>query len=164
VSKLRFYEIYLTISSSVTIWVGMTLRSSGRKFLRSSFESADLADTVNQMLQIGFYLANIGYIAVLFRTYDALDTTQSVLEAGIPKLGGVFLILGLVHLFNMLIIAKMRRGSHDVRPSSSAHVTTHTPAKVLEEAYHLRSEQKAIREEVGGDPAAHPDGGTGDLS
>jgi hypothetical protein len=139
VSKLTFYEIYLTISLSVTIWVGTTLRSSGRKFLRSSFESEDLADTVNHMLQIGFYLANIGYIAVLFRTYDALDTTQSVLEAGIPKLGGVFLILGLVHLFNMLIIAKMRRPSHETAAPTPPHPATHTPLKVLEEAYHLRS-------------------------
>jgi hypothetical protein len=138
-SKLTFYAIYMALSLSVTIWVGITLRTSGKKFLLTSFDSEDMADTVNHLLQIGFYLANVGYIAVIFRTYDALDTTQSVLEAAIPKLGGVLLILGLVHLFNMLIIAKMRRSDREVGAPASKHPAPHTPLKVLEEAYHLRS-------------------------
>jgi hypothetical protein len=137
-SKLTFYLMYLAISLGITIWVGMTLRRSGRKFLIRSLDSEDMADTVNQLLQIGFYLANVGYIAAVFRSWDPLNTTEAVLEATIPKLGGVMLILGLVHLFNMLILARMRRAGGDARPNGTTAVA-HTPAKVLEEAYHLRS-------------------------
>jgi uncharacterized BrkB/YihY/UPF0761 family membrane protein len=137
-NKLTFYSIYLAISLGVTLWVGTTLRSSGRKFLRAAFDTEDMADTVNQLLQIGFYLANVGYIALVFRTYSPLPGVLEALEEGVPKLGGVLLILGLVHLFNMLILARMRRtvaGGAVAVPQSAKH----TPAKVLEEAYHLRS-------------------------
>ena len=139
-NKLTFYAIYMVISLSVTVWVGTTLRTSGRKFLLTAFDREDMADTVNRMLQIGFYLSNVGYIAVIFQTYSQLNSIAAdTLEAMIPKLGGVLLILGLVHLFNMLIIAKMRRTSHDGVGPVPSHTAAHSPVKVLEEAYHLRS-------------------------
>jgi hypothetical protein len=143
-SNLTFYAIYLAISLSITIWVGRTLRSSGRKFLLRALDGPDMADTVNQLLQIGFYLANVGYIALVFRNYDQLQTAQQVLEAALPKLGGVLLILGLVHLFNMLVLsrlgaARLQRQPLDEPPSPSARAAVHASAKILEEAYHLRS-------------------------
>jgi hypothetical protein len=139
-SVLKFYSIYLLISVSVTVWVGSTLRTSGRKFLLRALDGPDLADTVNRLLQIGFYLANIGYIALVFRNYDQLANAQQVLEAGLPKLGGVLLILGLVHLFNMLILARMSRRTADGAAPVTPHQAVHSPVKVLEEAYHLRSQ------------------------
>jgi hypothetical protein len=143
-SNLTFYAIYMAITLGITIWVGRTLRTSGRKFLLRALDGPDMADTVNQLLQIGFYLANVGYIALVFRNYDTLQTTQQVLEAALPKLGGVLLILGLVHLFNMLILSRLGRATirdrtPDTLPSQAAPTATHTPARVLEEAYHLRS-------------------------
>jgi hypothetical protein len=137
-SHMTFYAIYLSLSLGTTIWVGRTLRASGCKFLVQALESSDTADTVNQLLQIGFYLANVGYIALVFRTWEPLQTAQQVLEVGLPKLGGVLLILGLIHLFNMLILARFRRTGRNV-PRSSRNAAVHTPTKVLEEAYHLRS-------------------------
>jgi hypothetical protein len=138
-SNLMFYGIYLAISLGITIWVGHTLRTSGRKFLLRALDGPDMADTVNQLLQIGFYLANVGYIALVFRNYDQLQTTQQVLEAGLPKLGGVLLILGIVHLFNMLILARLRRRTEGGISTAAPHVALKTSAGVLEEAYHLRS-------------------------
>jgi hypothetical protein len=134
---LTFYAMYVAVSLSVTVWVGMTLRRNGRKFLVRALDSEDMADTVNHLLQVGFYLANVGYIALVFRTYDPLRNPQEVLEAALPKLGGVMLILGLVHLFNMLIFAKLRHTAGD--HAMSAHASRHRPSDVLGGPYHLRS-------------------------
>jgi hypothetical protein len=134
-TNMTFYAGYLAVSLSITVWVGMTLRRNGRKFLVRTLPDDDLADTINHLLQVGFYLANVGYIAAVIRIYEPLRGAQSVLEVGLPKLGGVMLILGIVHLFNMLILARLRRGAERTAPGHAVH----TPADVLGGPYHLRS-------------------------
>lgn len=133
--NMTFYANYLAVSLSITVWVGVTLRRNGRKFLVRTLPDDDLADTINHLLQVGFYLANVGYIAAVIRIYEPLRGAQSVLEVGLPKLGGVMLILGIVHLFNMLILARLRRGAARTAPGHAVR----TPTDVLGGPYHLRS-------------------------
>jgi len=124
---LKFYSIYIVVSLGIAIWVGMTLRRNGRTFLYYSFPGHEvLADALNHLLQVGFYLANLGYIAAVFRTYDPLNSPQAALEAGVPKLGGVMLIMGFVHLFNMLIFAVLRRRSPETTTISGKDLNSAT--------------------------------------
>ncbi len=142
-TNLTFYAGYVAISVGIMVWVGETLRRSGRKFLVRSLETEDLADTVNHLLQVGFYLANVGYIALVFRNYEPLPNAQAVLEVGLPKLGGVMLILGLVHLFNMLIVSRLARGRSQETawraetPRTALHRASEV-REVLGGPYHLR--------------------------
>src|SRR5207245_218979 len=55
------YIAYLLISLGVTVWVARTLHKNGRVFLIDAFHNnAPLADSVNHLLVVGFYLINIG--------------------------------------------------------------------------------------------------------
>ncbi len=104
------YFSYLAISIALTIWVARTLHSSGRVFLVHAFGgNEELADSVNRLLVVGFYLMNLGYVALFLRTYAALDTLRQVIELESSKLGAVLLVLGIVHFLNILVLAKMRR-------------------------------------------------------
>lgn len=104
------YISYLLISISLTIWVARTLYRSGRVFLLDAFRgNADLADSVNHLLVVGFYLINIGYVAVALKTTDTLSTVRSVIELESLKIGVVLLILGVMHFFNIFVLARMRR-------------------------------------------------------
>ena len=59
------YAVYLTISLLVTVWVARTLHKNGRVFLVEAFHgNAELADSVNHLLVVGFYLVNLGYVAL----------------------------------------------------------------------------------------------------
>ena len=59
------YAVYLAISLGVTIWVAKTLHRNGRVFLVDAFRgNAELADSVNHLLVVGFYLINVGYVAI----------------------------------------------------------------------------------------------------
>ena len=62
-----FYLLYLGISIGVTVWVARTLSRNGRVFLVNGFGAADIADSVNHMLVVGFYLVNIGYVALALK-------------------------------------------------------------------------------------------------
>jgi len=107
------YASYLIISIILTVWVAKTLYRSGRIFLLDAFRgNADLADSVNHLLIVGFYLINVGYIALALKTTSALATFRQAIELESTKIGVVLLILGGMHFFNILVLAKMRkRGS-----------------------------------------------------
>ena len=55
------YTIYTILSLALTVWVGRTLFSNGRIFIIDSFNgNIEMADAVNKLLLVGFYLLNIG--------------------------------------------------------------------------------------------------------
>ncbi len=104
------YFSYLAISIALTIWVARTLHKSGRIFLVNAFSGdEELADSVNRLLVVGFYLMNLGYVAFFLKTYYPLDTLRQVIELESTKLGAVLLVLGIVHFLNIFILARMRR-------------------------------------------------------
>lgn len=62
------YLSYLVISLALTVWVARTLHRNGRIFLLDSFAGHEkLADSVNQLLVVGFYLVNIGYVTLALK-------------------------------------------------------------------------------------------------
>src|SRR3954468_10221037 len=98
------YLSYLAISIASTIWVARNLHRNGRIFLVEAFHgNTELADSVNQLLVVGFYLINIGYVALALKTDAALNTTRQVIELESQKLGVVLLILGGMHFFNIFV-------------------------------------------------------------
>ena len=110
------YLSYLAISIALTIWVAKTLHRNGRVFLIDAFHgNVDLADSVNHLLVVGFYLINLGYIALALTTHVLLENMRQVIELESQKLGIVLLILGGMHFCNILVFARMRhRGAMTV--------------------------------------------------
>jgi hypothetical protein len=112
------YITYLALSLAVTIWVAQTLRRDGRSFLIDAFHgNHDLADSVNHLLVVGFYLINVGYITLALRTSDSVPTVRSAIELGCDKLGFVLIVLGIMHFFNLYVFNRLRkRGLAELRP------------------------------------------------
>nr|HNH83010.1 hypothetical protein [Acidobacteriota bacterium] len=62
------YLTYLVLSIILTIWVAQTLHKNGRVFLVDVFHgNIELADSVNHLLVVGFYLINLGYISLALK-------------------------------------------------------------------------------------------------
>jgi hypothetical protein len=105
------YLAYLLISILLTIWVARTLHKSGRVFLVDVFRRDDLADSVNHLLVVGFYLINLGYVALALKLSGEIGTLRVGIEALAGKVGGVLLMLGLMHFFNLYVFSRMRKRS-----------------------------------------------------
>jgi hypothetical protein len=104
------YIVYIALSIPLTIWVAHTLYKNGRVFLIDSFRGHErLADSVNHLLVVGFYLINIGYVALALKERIAPTDVREVLETISRKIGVVMLVLGAMHFFNILVFSKMRR-------------------------------------------------------
>src|SRR5450432_1311489 len=104
------YAAYLAVSIMLTIWVAKTLHRSGRIFLVDAFHGDEMrADSVNHLLVVGFYLINIGYVALALKYGDKPDNLQTAIEFFSTKVGLVLVVLGIMHFFNMFNFDKMRR-------------------------------------------------------
>lgn len=104
------YLSYLLISIALTVWVAKTLHKNGRIFLVDSFLGNEaLADSINHLLVVGFYLINFGYVTLALKSADKPDDLQGILETLSGKIGWVLLILGGMHFFNLLVFSKMRK-------------------------------------------------------
>ena len=118
------YALYLAISVALTVWVARTLHKNGRLFLVDSFHGNEpLADSINHLLVVGFYLINIGYVTLALKYGDKAADLQGLLEALSTKVGAVLLILGAMHFFNLYVFSRIRArhtGSHHppVRPDA----------------------------------------------
>ena len=104
------YLIYLAISIGLTVWVARTLHKNGRVFLVDVFHGNEsLADSVNHLLVVGFYLINFGYVSLALKLGYNVATAQEGIEALSVKVGMVLLVLGAMHFFNLFIFSRMRR-------------------------------------------------------
>lgn len=109
------YSFYLVISITLTIWVARTLFKNGKVFLLDIFHgNKDLADSVNNLLLVGFYLINIGYAVYTLEVTNSITNVQEVIEQLSLKIGLIILILGAMHFFNLYIFFTLRKKAMQV--------------------------------------------------
>ena len=103
------YAAYLAISIAVTVWVARTLHKNGRIFLVDAFHgNKELADSVNHLLVVGFYLMNIGFVSMALKFGIRPTDVSLAVEALSMKIGAVLLILGAMHFFNLAVFTALR--------------------------------------------------------
>jgi hypothetical protein len=120
------YLAYLAISISLTVWVAQTLHKNGRVFLIDVFQGNEaLADSVNHLLVVGFYLINLGYVSLALKLGYTVETASEGIEALSWKVGLVLVVLGGMHFFNLYIFSRIRSRSY----------TRHIPSPVKPGAY-----------------------------
>jgi hypothetical protein len=104
------YALYLLLAIALTIWVARTLHRNGRIFLVDCFHgNEEVADSVNHLLVVGFYLINIGFVSLYLKLDQVVMGVQGVFEALSGKMGIVLLVLGAMHFFNLLVFTRLRR-------------------------------------------------------
>ncbi|CAN5634480.1 hypothetical protein BH09VER1_BH09VER1_15300 [soil metagenome] len=111
------YTIYLILSLALTVWVAHTLSKNGRVFLVDCFhQNEPLAEAVNHLLVVGFYLINLGFISLFLTTSLEVVQAQQVFEVLSTKMGMVLLLLGVMHFVNLLVLAMARRRTMPALP------------------------------------------------
>lgn len=106
------YLSYLLVAVPLTVWVATTLSRNGRVFLKDVFAGNDeLADAVNRLLVVGFYLLNLGFVTLYLRVDREVYTLRGVFEVLSVKIGIVMLLLGVIHFCNVYVFNTIRRRS-----------------------------------------------------
>ncbi|MBE7440279.1 MAG: ankyrin repeat domain-containing protein [Spirochaetales bacterium] len=115
---LWLYITYLVISLALTVWVATTLFRNGRIFLVHAFRgNEELADSINRLLVVGFYLINVGYVTLALKTSEKPWSLEEVIESLSVKIGLVLLILGGMHFFNLFMFGRLRKKQSQNAPA-----------------------------------------------
>jgi len=108
-----YYVSYLGICAALILWLARILNRSGAIFLHDSFGDKEvLIHSIAHLLDIGFYLLSFGYVALSIRINWEIwpnERLGQVLGFEVSEIGGFLLLLGSVHLFNLLLLAIFRR-------------------------------------------------------
>jgi hypothetical protein len=108
-SVVLTYLIYLLISIGLTVGVGWALARSGRTFLLDVFGGNEaLAEAVNRLLVVGFYLLNLGFVTLTMQTSGNIDSARQGVQLLSVKIGEVLLVLGALHFANLAVFARIR--------------------------------------------------------
>lgn len=102
------YVVYTAVAVGLVVYLARTLFDNGAVFLEDVFDDARLAAAVNRLLVTGFYMANLGYAAVLLRSQE-VDGGVEALEVLANKLGILLLTLAAVHFVNLYVFYRVRR-------------------------------------------------------
>lgn len=114
------YLVYVLISVTLTIWVARTLHKRGAIFLVDAFQgNVELAASVNHLLVVGFYLINIGFVALALKSTAAVANSRAAIEMLSDKLGFVLLTLGGMHFFNLFVFSRIRAHGRNSGPRRS---------------------------------------------
>ncbi len=68
-----------------------------------------LADAVNRLLVVAFYLLSFGFITLTVQTSGEITGMRQAVGVLTVKIGEELLVLGGLHLVNMLFFTRLRR-------------------------------------------------------
>ena len=110
--RVTTYLVYLAISIGLTVWVARTLHKNGRAFLVDAFHGNEaMADSVNHLLVVGFYLINFGFVSLALKSDEVVTNARQSIELLSQKVGVVLVVLGVMHFLNLYVFNRMRTRS-----------------------------------------------------
>lgn len=124
------YSGYLVITLVATVWVGRALHRNGLVFLVDAVDGREsLAQSINHLLLVGFYLVNIGWVSIALETSRPPHDLRSAIELVSAKVGWALLVLGAMHFFNLYVLGRFRSWAGTLRtPSASSPSDPVAPA------------------------------------
>ena len=99
------YIIYLFVSCAITVYTGRLFYKNGEIYLLNLFQGDErLTDFINKMLLTGYYLLNLGYVALMIRFWKTIGSWPELMAGVTNMTGTIMLTLGAIHFFNMAVI------------------------------------------------------------
>lgn len=99
------YIIFLTLIIFIIVYVGRYFYCNGRVFIIFLFNgNVALADGINKLLLIAYYLFNIGYSFIKLRQWPKITGSEMLFSSLASNIGVLIFVLAVIHYFNMLVI------------------------------------------------------------
>src|SRR5437879_2677556 len=105
---IAVYIAYSVVALALTAWLARTLFRNGTAFLHDVFEDRPaLAEAVNKLLVVGFYMLNLGYAFWVLRAGRGLDAFDA-LQFLVNRLALLLVTLALIHFINVFVFWRIR--------------------------------------------------------
>jgi hypothetical protein len=99
------YMIYIAMMFFIIVYVGKYFYDNGRIFIIALLNgNVSLADYINKLLLVAYYLFNIGYAFIKLKSWPKIGSIEALFSSLAVNMGALILILACTHYFNMLAI------------------------------------------------------------
>jgi hypothetical protein len=105
------YALYLTITAIIILKIGWLIYREGSVYLHDLFPSElMLADYINKLLLIGYYLLNLGYAAISLIAWRWLKPNDWLyaLVSLAENIGLICMLLGAIHIINIIALQMLK--------------------------------------------------------
>jgi hypothetical protein len=104
------YFVFIFISAYITIYVGWICYKNGIHYVMELFDhNESIAKSINQLLLIGYYLINLGFILYALSCWSKIDTILDMILILSDKVSTVLISLCFLHFQNIIIIYLIRK-------------------------------------------------------
>jgi len=103
--NLIAYFIYLIATFYITVRVGWICYINGAIFIYQIIQEEELTQLINKFLLMGYYLMNLGYMALSIYFWEQIDSFIEMINIVTQRIGLIVLMLAAMHYFNMTFIA-----------------------------------------------------------
>jgi len=113
------YLVYIGTSLALTLLLAATLYRNGKTFLNDVFEDRPgMAEAVNHLLVVGFFMLNAGYALLIFRGEDSRAAARPA-DFAMERVGMLLVTLGVIHFVNMAAFMKIRHRASQPTPAAT---------------------------------------------
>ena len=96
------YLFFGIIMYFVIFHLGQTFHKNGRVYMLKLFKKdAHLVDSINNLLLLGYYLLNLGYVSLSIIYWPQIQSPEDLIVCTSANAGRMILMLGIIHYCNM---------------------------------------------------------------
>ncbi len=108
--NLWAYGIYFLITFVVVILVGGICYTNGNKYVLALVsEHEDICQRVNRLLLLGYYLMNLGFVAISLVFWKKIETIPQLIEILSVRVGFIVVSIAIMHYFNLFWLSRYLR-------------------------------------------------------
>ena len=103
--NISVYMVFIALMVFIIGYVGKYFYNNGRIFIIHLLKgNVPMADGINRLLLVGYYLVNIGYAFLKLKHWPRINNMAAWLSSLATHMAILILILACLHYFNMLAI------------------------------------------------------------
>ncbi|MEC5156294.1 hypothetical protein [Chryseobacterium sp. MP_3.2] len=102
------YFLYFSFTIPVIVFVGWKCFKIGKVYLLDVLKDDEICNSVNKLLLLGYYLFNVGYIAISISNWGKTDTYYQLVEVVSTKIALILIIISLLHYVNIAMLYFLR--------------------------------------------------------
>jgi len=115
------YIVYLFFTYLITIRVGWRFYKSGEVYILHLLSNDErLTRFINRLLLVGYYLLNLGYVALMLQRWEKVDSLLMLFLTVAEKTAQILLLLGIMHFVNMAALFWFSRHQHLINHQQNA--------------------------------------------
>ena len=100
--NLTAYGIYLLVTFYITVIVGYKFYKNGIHLVLDLFQNnVEGAHAINKLLLVGYYLVNLGYLAISISLWPMITSYHQMLQLIFNEVSFILLVLAFLHYNNI---------------------------------------------------------------